>query len=264
MDFARLELAGNAYQRSLEPLLEKLPLYALSLERGGDLRLRDEIDQAFAQLGQTQAELGPELQVSEKGFKETGQGAVLPENIRKDWESVRSAKDGSQLAASLKTLDALTHQIVDLIAYVGTTSNLILDPEMDSYFLGDFTLNKMPQTQLRLANLMQDSRQMTFSDLGQQRSITVYAAMIEQDDLNPALSDISTCLTNNGPKIHGVSQSLQTKVPPAVEHYKNDTTALVHGLQKWLDAGGSAGDSISQPGGQGAGNQFRGLGGGDT
>ena len=50
--------------------------------------------------------------------------------------------------------EQLIVEIRDLRTYVGNTSNLILDPVLDSYYLMDATLLKLPQGQDLLAQAL--------------------------------------------------------------------------------------------------------------
>ena len=50
----------------------------------------------------------------------------------------------------------LISRICAMIAHAGEKSNLILDPELDSYYLIDVTLMTLPEAQDRLARVMAD------------------------------------------------------------------------------------------------------------
>jgi hypothetical protein len=44
---------------------------------------------------------------------------------------------------------SLVQDVRDMITHAGDTSNIILDPDLDSYYMMDITLLALPQTQAR-------------------------------------------------------------------------------------------------------------------
>ena len=140
--FAEQELGGNAYQRPLHELLRHLSRYQwlcnvpkvtesdLAAERG-------RIDQAFQRLDAIQQLLGNSLQVSENGLAKRQRSHSLPSEMVAAWRKFEN--DFDSLSSPIR--DARTRQLRDnvrqLVSHVGDTSNLILDPDLDSYYLMD-------------------------------------------------------------------------------------------------------------------------------
>lgn len=150
---ARLEMDGVAYLRPLKALHDEIP-QAVSLV-GGYLRgerfaiehyptRQAEIDRIMEELAEVDGRLGERLG--------TGQQHRI---LQAGWEDTKSqlAKLPPELAeAQLVKMHAA---VADFMALVGDRSMLILDPELDSYYLMDAILLKLPETGALLARARQ-------------------------------------------------------------------------------------------------------------
>jgi PAS domain S-box-containing protein len=143
IDFAQKEIIGDAYLRPLRKLLEHVP-QARSLAHSyalGQITLRPEliqqqsiIDQDFLELDQAEKEYGSVLDTAAKL-------SVLKEN----WRFLKNKTLSLEASAND---DLYTKVLVDvraLISHAGDTSNLILDPDLDTYYLMDSVLLKIPE-----------------------------------------------------------------------------------------------------------------------
>lgn len=151
VDFAQKEIYGNQYLRPLRQLREYIP--KVQLLNNQDLNpylsnfdagkvLEAKIEENFQSLANTDRKLGTTLLTSEK-FN----------NIYQNWQNFKLRR--SQW--SLETSDVVYHNIAAdinrLSARVGDTSNLILDPDLDTYYLMDATLLKLPEMQKILSEI---------------------------------------------------------------------------------------------------------------
>src|SRR4029453_3351577 len=73
--------------------------------------------------------------------------------IKGEWEQLKT-KATTQNDEATKGVAHLIADTRGMIAHMGDTSNLILDPDLDSYYLMDITLLALPQTQDRLAQMI--------------------------------------------------------------------------------------------------------------
>ncbi|MEG5057310.1 PP2C family protein-serine/threonine phosphatase [Microcoleus sp. A2-C5] len=156
VDFAQKEIYGNQYLRSLRQLREYIPkLQQLNYQGlnpnfskpdpSGNLEAK--IDANFQSLAKIDRQLGKILFSTQK-FNATYQ----------DWQNFKLRR--SQW--SLETYDFVYHKLAaninKLSAHVGDTSNLILDPDLDTYYLMDATLLKIPEMQKLLSEIRLISR----------------------------------------------------------------------------------------------------------
>ncbi|NJK65397.1 MAG: PP2C family protein-serine/threonine phosphatase [Microcoleus sp. CSU_2_2] len=151
VDFAQKEIYGNQYLRPLRQLREYIPkLQLLNYQRlnpnsnaaniGGDLESK--IDANFQVLANTDRQLG-DILISSDYFNKFYQKWQFFKLHRTQW--------------SLETYDSLYQglaaEIYRLGARIGDTSNLILDPDLDTYYLMDATLLKLPEMQKILSEI---------------------------------------------------------------------------------------------------------------
>lgn len=140
--FSAKENIGNDYLRHLVRLLFKFPeariaqLSLLSVPRGDSAevdwqKVQPEIQQILTTIGAEDARSGAVLE-------STGEYNTL----RQNWDAIVAAKTPE---AARVAHDAFLATLRALIKKVGDTSNLILDPDLDTYYLMDATLLKLPE-----------------------------------------------------------------------------------------------------------------------
>ena len=128
-----------------------------------------------------------------------------------------------------------------MITHAGDTSNLILDPDLDSYYLMDVVLLALPQTEDRLADALHQGR--NFLEAPQRTEqgrigLAVTAAMLQQADLDRVLLSSQTALLED-PNFYGAQNSLTSQLPPALESYQKAATHFT-GLTSQLAQPGGA------------------------
>jgi PAS domain S-box-containing protein len=148
-DFAQKELAGTEYLRGMRKLLEDT-LHDQSIAHAyidGDLalaaefqRAQSQLDDDFAALGRIDSRLGASLNTTES-FNA----------LNADWRDLKSKLPLIRTRMSDDLHAGLIADIRGLIVLVGNTSNLILDPDLDSYYTMDAVLLKLPENQDLLA-----------------------------------------------------------------------------------------------------------------
>ncbi|MEG4329655.1 PP2C family protein-serine/threonine phosphatase [Microcoleus sp. herbarium5] len=151
VDFSQKEIYGNQYLRPLRQLREYIPkLQLLNYQPlNTNLSLPDtradleaKIDKNFQSLANTDRQLGNILMSSEK-FN----------NIYQDWQKFKLRRSQWSVETYDFVNQRLAADINRLSAHVGDTSNLILDPDLDTYYLMDATLLKIPEIQKILSEI---------------------------------------------------------------------------------------------------------------
>lgn len=254
IQFARMEAYGNQYQRTLEQLLRhvsehKQATYLLSSGQSGAQSLKanlaQQLDADFKVLMQVDQELGEQLQTTAAGLAQRKRQHLRPQTLQQEWAQIKVAAPG--VAERDKAHDHLIADVRGLITHIGDASNLILDPDLDSYYLMDITLLALPQMQDRLQEV-QSYGQRIWAQKNirpeQQTQLHVYAALLQQSDLDHLIVDVKTAL-NEDANFYGVSDSLQKNLSPAlleeVAAHMNDFIQL----NKRLGTAGPAAVSLS-------------------
>ena len=237
---ARLEQAGNAYQRPLERLLDLVPRHRVLAREAlsGDAAARGqlagvaaEIDAAFDALETVDGRLGAELEFTPDGLAKHNRQGRSPRAVRREWDRLAGQMDGI-LPAERDACDRnhlkLIADLRTMIAQAGDVSNLILDPDIDSYYLMDVTLLALPQTQDRLAQVMADGTDLLRVPAGAPAAaadlrikLAVGLAELRTDDLDRIVASTGVSLNDNkqGGEMGGVCDALLAQVPPALADY---------------------------------------------
>jgi methyl-accepting chemotaxis protein len=231
IQFARLERSGNEYLRALSPLLDLIPRHQSLARRylAGEKQLRSEItarsaaiDDAFATLTRTDASIGSDLQFTSDGLTKRQRAHAQAGTLQKEWQALKAGLDQLTPAASEQQHFHLIADLRTMITHAGDTSNLILDPDLDSYYLMDVTLCALPQAQDRLAKVIAlgeavlKSKSVTPSDRSQ---LAVEAAFLQEADLNRVTGSAQTSLNEDG-NFYQTSESLHRSIPPLVKSFE--------------------------------------------
>ena len=152
LGFAKKEISGVFYLRPLRGLQEEVAASRLiaaayssgrAIQRPDLVRAQAAIKSSLDELSRIDARLGQELDSTQKL-------GVLKENAAFMAQRMLAlpAVEGDALHAKLQD------DIDDLLAHVGNESNLILDPDLDTYYLMEAVLLKLPDA----ADLMLQAR----------------------------------------------------------------------------------------------------------
>jgi PAS domain S-box-containing protein len=235
--FARWEKYGNEYQTALEELLELIPLHLLQAQVGSEASpgmdaktIEGRIDTALTNLKEVDSRIGPLLQFTEEGLSKRKREHCTVRNLTAEWQQLKSnqAADG----------EAHLHLVSDvrtMITHAGDSSNLILDPDLDSYYLMDVTLLALPEMQDRLWKVAEDAisilrdQKLSKAECNQ---LAVHAALLTLSDLDRILGSTQTALTEDV-NFYGRSESLQRRVPPALNEFRKKAEEFI-GMVKGL------------------------------
>jgi methyl-accepting chemotaxis protein len=141
----------------------------------------------------------------------------------------RDLSNAGSAELSLQSIEQLDgrfdHLVADvriMITHMGDTSNLILDPDLDSYYLMDVTLLALPQTQDRLARASRygyDALRRGGPTPEEKIQLAVYAAMLQEADVD-RVSGSSRTSVNEDAGFYGTSPTLQARLPAALLQYE--------------------------------------------
>ena len=187
VDFTEKQIYGNQYLRPLRQLREYIPkLQLLDYQpfntNLGQPQIRAEleakIDAKFQNLANTDHKLGNILDATEK-FN----------TIYLSWQNFKRRRH----QWSLETYDFLYQSLAanfnTLNTHVGDTSNLILDPDLDSYYLMDATLIKLPEIQKILSDIRLISERISLGyNPTQDDRIQLIALSVKLRELNNTLA----------------------------------------------------------------------------
>ncbi|HNB51711.1 MAG TPA: HAMP domain-containing protein, partial [Anaerolineales bacterium] len=148
--YGYMELNGTRYLVPVQTLLVDIQIHQLTLHEflDGDVPysevevVQTRINDDLRALAEMQVQYGTELQVQ-------NDYQIIQEKWNTLYTDARTLSDDESSALHQE----LAQLIQNLITHVGNTSFLILDPELDTYYLMDTVVLKQPQVQEQLNNL---------------------------------------------------------------------------------------------------------------
>ncbi|WP_291515787.1 methyl-accepting chemotaxis protein [Bdellovibrio sp. ArHS] len=221
VDFSLKEYEGNELQKSYENLWQKLVHLQLGTSKSDPAEELKQLESQYV----LRADL---LQFSDTELAKRKRDNASLQAL----SSLISEKKWSDAIASVKT--AITH--------LGDTSNLILDPDLDSYYMMDISLLALPQMQDRLSVIMGnlDALYVAGNEVDRRIQAALYATQLEESDLNRIVADSQTAI-NEDPNFYGSSSSLQEKIPLEIEKLSVSVKAVIEKLRAL-----SRGESIAR------------------
>ncbi len=142
IDFAAKERLGLIYNAPVLDFLQHVQRYAslktaiLNGDASFQSRLSDE-EKAADQAAQT-------VDAVDLQYGDVLDTTATWSSIKDKWGSLKKASPNMNPATSASSYADLTNTILKLVVISGNVSNLILDPDIDSYYLMDTVINKLP------------------------------------------------------------------------------------------------------------------------
>src|SRR5688572_19273519 len=150
IDFARWELYGDEYLRPASDVLQSALLRKSVARRhlASQGASKADLVKVDAQMGvhlnalaQVDAKLTGPLKTSHGELRERNRLSSAPDALRATWDQITKINDPK---ASEEGHAKLVADIRALITHVGDSSKLILDPDLDTYYVMDALLLKEP------------------------------------------------------------------------------------------------------------------------
>ncbi len=245
--FASFEKKGVSYQKPLESALQHVGQHSYLAQRAlhGDTASKAklaEVEASFEKdiqdIEKVNAEAGVDLQFTDQGLAQRQREKFRVEVLKKDWNDLKAQYGSMKPEVSTDKHAQVIATIRGMITHLGDTSNIILDPELDSYYLGDVVLGALPQMQERLVDIITRMegivRRKTLS-AEDKNWLVSSAAFLKSMDLDRITGDAQTTL-NEDKNFNGVSPSLQASLPGATTEVKNSVEALLKMMDEVTNA----------------------------
>jgi methyl-accepting chemotaxis protein len=244
--FASKEIVGDTYQAALEDLLHHIQSHQIVLSTCAAnhpdcadrlSQEKTEVNSAFTRLAALNQLHSDPLELSDNGLKKHNHEHQQVDRVQNEWQALVSMVTiGTRISGVV--VDKYNHVLDDIrtmITHIGSTSNLILDPDLDSYYLMDVTLLALPQIQYRLGTILIDNTAALRSPSGLTTSdrvqLSVAAAMLETSDLDRIVDSSQTSL-NEDANFYGLSPSLRGGLEPPLAKVKDTTKAFIAMLRQ--------------------------------
>ncbi|WP_204150461.1 PAS domain-containing protein [Leptolyngbya sp. CCY15150] len=232
IEFGRRELHGNTYLQPLEQMLYHLPLLDSDRLQGLSVQASPRIaqlDQDFADLKDVNHDYGAAFQVSDrvKALEQAWQ------TYSQNW---RTESEASPIVATPSPAIApLLRDIRGLMLQVGNFSNLILDSDLESYYLMDAVVLNIPDLQRLLADIQSTVEaiahhpQVTSAD---QERLAMLSGVLS-DNLESLTAGLAIALA------HSSNPDRDSSLIPAIQEVTAALTQVLSMLQGQIDGAGS-------------------------
>lgn len=241
--FTQLEAFGNSYQRPLEQLLDHVGRHQYLAEQvqSGDESLRrqmeseaDHVTAALVKLARVQNDYGEDLQFTEEGLEKRQRSSSRPDALTAEWERLLLSLGTMTAEASNVAHRKLIDTVRSMISHSGDTSNLILDPDLDSYYLMDITLLALPQSQDRLGQIRSYGHTILDGEAisaDEQLQLAVMMQLLLESDFGRVVSSTRTAL-NEDANFNDISPTLRSNMEVSLEQYTSATENLLNVMQQ--------------------------------
>jgi len=241
IEFARQEELGNQYQRPLMQLMAGASDYQIALilsSQGKPVaaeisKAAATIDDGFNTLTRVDNEIGERLKFNDEELTKRGRAGLKVPLVMDKWKKIKDngVVYNESVSAQLASLMA---DLRGMIAHAGDTSNLILDPDLDTYYLMDVTLLALPQT----INRIHDIRNFFIPRLehpetissGEHMESSVMSRMLKEADRDRVVASMNTSFTEDQ-NFYSLNDNYKQKISPLLDKYVAENTLLVEQLQ---------------------------------
>lgn len=237
--FLKNEQAGVEYTKPLMTLLNEVADYEITVmkarngnnEAASELKVVEAtIATAFAELAKVDQEYGEDLHTSTEAIARKNATAPSAAELQKQWESVKASPSPEKFKSTLSGITAL-------IGHVSNTSNLILDPVLDSYYLVDVSIAAMPSILQMLANVksdtyiaLQNNGHMLPQNDNAKAAVLFKAYDIENNQIPRIKNSVNTSFASDA-EFNGSSPSLKPALEPKLIEFEKQAQNLLTPLR---------------------------------
>ncbi len=186
MNFTEKEILGTKYIKALSGLLEDIQerRYLIRKYLRGEKVLMEKV-------AQTKVKINEHISSVDKLDKKYGahlRTSVGWRHIKTDWDFLKSKSFNFDIEENYAEYTLLIEEILALIRCISDTSNLIIDPDIDSYYLMDSIVLKFHQFTEKISQLASLNRHMLLKNNvdifeKQQQTLLRYQAKELQEDI---------------------------------------------------------------------------------
>ena len=223
IEFADAERAGVRLLQPLHRLVNAAARWQVagaSAEPGVAAALAADLNGALREFTDAADLDATTLDLTTEGLESRQRAALAPAAVRSRWQSA-----GQTLAGASRVLaDAR-----GLITHVGDTSKLILDPDLDSFYLMDITLGVLPEFQERVARSAADLAEPGTDPVARRLVSAAHVAVLRDSHLARIDAAVATALAED---VHffGASPTLASALKPAHAAWRTAVEAHLEAL----------------------------------
>lgn len=241
VDFAVAERKGNQLIRPLAGVLNDATDMRMTLAMAREGRpvtdplsaIVTTINKHMDEVASAYGEVGEDLQFTEEGLGSRGREALAFERVAEKWKRLSTAAQAMPAGDYDAEVASFIGDIRGMISHAGDTSNLILDPDLDSYYLMDITLLVMPQTFDRMSLL--GSKVYAWQGTGVTGDLRVETAvlsrLLSESDIERVVVDMDTSQKEDA-NFYGRSATYERNIVGPFNDYRDASRKLASTLDR--------------------------------
>lgn len=234
INFANAEIDGLIYEKPTLKLLDEIADYQVNAlrQQAGDADAAKDmaegeqsIDKLFAELGAIDQKIGESLGFTVDALTKHKREDITAPTLARKWQNVKANPHKQEL------YNELLGNLEEVIKHLGDTSNMILNPELDSYYLADLSINVLPATLKKLAQVKAGYFILLAANDNQipaeKRSDVLLDAQVVKDSfLDRTRNNIETSISSDADS-NGVSATLKQNLEPELAKYSEGANNLI-------------------------------------
>lgn len=245
IEFTQKEIWGSVLLGSLTTLAELVPEHQLMVRLllQGDASVQNKIDvtakkidDAFKTLVVDGKKYEKVLKIDQKTLKSMKLEEIHYSKALAMWQELRKHYKNNSTVQNDVEHEMVIKPVNAMIQWVGETSNIILDPDLDSHYMANVAIVTLPKTLSALSEFLLYGESVVFKGFRSRDDMikfAVFAGMLEE-----SLGRIQQHITNalrEDVNYYGSSDSLQKKMPPALSNYQESIVPFLVVLKRFAN-----------------------------
>lgn len=258
INFAKKEILGTQCIKPISRIIALLPVFQehhyISTKGGGSFskemsNINTEINNSFVTLSEESEALSTFLANDSKSYNDKEFNKTKVQSLQTKWQEIFNLSANPTTDNLQTKIYALYDELQILIRKIGDNSNIVLDPDLDSYYIMDIAIISMPRAMERLRDIstfvLQNASYDT-SSIGVKIRATTFTEQIDLVDIKRTKHDVEVSI-HADEAYYGISLSLQNNFSKAYYEYENSLNNLKTALEShYLHGQHEAGVSIEK------------------
>ncbi len=244
IDSTSYEIWGNKVISPIKQLLTLIPKHQRMLfsnkhsaeNSPSDLsipKLETSIDSCFAVIFQIYPNIESDYFTTRKELYLLQNKLANDANINEQWERIKKNTINRDIQSNIRLYTDIVDELEFLLRFVGDKSGLILDPDLDSYYLMDITLLTLPKMQREIGRtLFYVKEHISYDsiDKNEIERISQYIGVIERDGVRKILEGLSVSSKEDA-NFYGISSTLKQNLPLLQSNYIGSVNNFIKNLK---------------------------------
>ncbi len=167
-----------------------------------------------------------------------------PKNLQNLWENIKKYSENYDLSSLNHNIDIFYNNSLLLIRFIADESGLVLDPDLDSYYLMDLSVLVIPRMQIDLGkinNIINSSYSNGIIYDFDANKVKILKDIIFNEDIKRIERDINTSILEDK-NYYSTSPTLAKHLNSFLKKYKNDLGIYERELENWYSGNSDIND----------------------